>query len=51
MLEAEDVDTEIVVGGTVGTAARGLESKVEFVAFADVGDRITCTKMFLTNLL
>jgi hypothetical protein len=45
MLEADDVGTEIVVGGTVGAAARGLESKVEFVAF-DVGDRITCANKY-----
>lgn len=42
MLEVEDVGTEIVVGGTFGAGARGLESKAEFVAFADVGDKITC---------
>lgn len=45
MLEAEDVGTEIVVGGTVGPAGRGLESKVEFAAFTDVGDKITWDKI------
>lgn len=49
MLEVEDVGTEIVVGGTFGAGARGLESKAEFVAFADVGDKITWTEMILTE--
>lgn len=41
MLDADEVGTERVVEGRCGVDARGLESKVDVLAFADGGDKMT----------